>query len=278
MDRACRSIPGMIPRTVAALTVITLLVSGCGDPGDEGAEDNPGSAAEPLLVLASSGTIRVMEELVALWEADSGTPVRVVHGSTAALSQQVRSGAPADLVMLAEAGPLDELIRDGLVAPESRTVLARGRLALVVPPGQTLPEALDGLRDPRFRLVAIGNPEHAPFGAAARELLDARGLLDELAPRLLFGESVSHALQFVASGNADAGLVAAGLVRGGTGAALPSREFDAAPDRLLHVAGRVHTTRNGDAAQALLRFLASDRARAVFRDGGFAVPDTASGS
>jgi molybdate transport system substrate-binding protein len=194
----------------------------------------------PLLVLAAASLTAAMDELARSYEAQSGVAVTPVYGASGSLAAQLRHGAPADLLFAADETFVDGLIRDGAIDATTRRAYAIGRLALVVPPGSAPPAGVQGLSDDRYGVVAIANPDHAPYGQAAQDALRAAGVLDSVGPRLVLAENVAQALQYVRTGNADAGLVALSLLRRGPadGEELPYRQVDASLHRpLVHVAG-----------------------------------------
>jgi molybdate transport system substrate-binding protein len=241
-----------------------------GEPIDRTPVDG---AAGALLVLAASDLPFAFEEMVALYESQTGERVQVVLGSTGNLAAQIRHGAPADLFFAANELFLDGLVEAGHVIAESRTAYAIGRLALVAPPGRPPPTGLSELADPRYEVVAIANPEHAPYGMAARDALQSAGLWEALRPRLVLGENIAHAMQFVRTGNADAGIVALGLVLG-RGEAYPHTLLDAALHApLRQSAGVVAGSERAGRAARFLEFVTSDVGRELLRQYGFEEPD-----
>lgn len=204
----------------ALLSMAVLSLAGCGG----GAGDGPGARAGegggdrtgdgPLLVFAAADLRDAFEELVELHRARGGLPLDLVLGSTGNLASQIENGAPADLFFAANESFLDRLDAAGRVVPGTRRVYAVGRLALVWKAGAPDPGGLAALGGGAWPVVAIANPEHAPYGVAAREALQSLGLWERVSSRLVLAENVAQALQFVQTGNADAGIVALGLVRG----------------------------------------------------------------
>jgi molybdate transport system substrate-binding protein len=200
---------GSLPRSWVGPAVCALLsIAACGGAGG----DAP--AEGPILVFAASDLRDAFEELVELHRARGGPPLELVLGSTGNLTSQIENGAPADLFFAANESFLDRLDTAGRVVPGTRRTYALGRLALVWREGAPDPGRLEALGGDAWPMVSIANPEHAPYGVAAREALQSLGLWEGVSPRLVLAENVAQALQFVQTGNADAGIVALGLVRG----------------------------------------------------------------
>jgi len=184
--------------------VVVACAAGCS--GSEDAED------ERLLVLAASSLQFALPEIAAEFELRAGVDVDIVLGSSGNLVAQIENGAPADLLLSADRDFVDRLEAGGWIVPGTRRDYARGRIALVVPAGRRLPLALAELGGPQYTVVALANPETAPYGLAAREALEAARLWDELAPRVVFAENIAQAAQFVLTGNADAGVLALSVI------------------------------------------------------------------
>jgi molybdate transport system substrate-binding protein len=146
----------------------------------------------------------------------TGIHPRLSFGASGNLSRQIAQGAPFELFLSANEGYVLDLARLGLLEDEG-AVYALGRLALLVRRGSPLradERLLDlraALEDGRLERLAIPNPDHAPYGAAARRMLRNLGLWESARPRLVVGENVGQAAQFAATGNAQGGIVAYAL-------------------------------------------------------------------
>ncbi|MEM7612361.1 MAG: molybdate ABC transporter substrate-binding protein [Pseudomonadota bacterium] len=153
-----------------------------------------------------------MRELAAAFEQDTGHVLKIAPGASGKLYAQIRQGAPYDLFFSADQNKPAALVRDGLALGDSRYTYASGRLVLWTRrPDYHADEIRRALSQSEGR-IAVANARIAPYGAAAEQVLGALGLADQLRPRLVYGESVSQAYQFAASGNARFGLVAASVV------------------------------------------------------------------
>lgn len=165
----------------------------------------------PIRVAAASDLKFVLGELGALFERETGLKLAITFGSSGNLARQLVQGLPMDLFLSADEALIERLHKAGW-ARDAGVVYARGRLAWVVPKSSNavLDTELSGLRGFGGK-VAIANPEHAPYGRAARSALQQTGLWDALKSQLILGENVSQAMQFVSTGAAPAALVALSL-------------------------------------------------------------------
>jgi molybdate transport system substrate-binding protein len=261
--RSFRSgLPRSVPPRSAPLLAALLLAASCG-------RDN--ADAPELLVAAASDLALAMPELAAAFEAASGVRVVATLGSSGQLAQQILAGAPVDVFLSADASFVTALVAAGRVDAAGRSLYARGVLVLVTAPRRRTPyESLEALAaDPVMR-IAIANPEHAPYGRAAREALQAAGVWERLAGRVIVVENVRQAMQVVATGNAEAALAALALVDDRSPAWVPVDTALHAPllQEAAVIAGRL---READAV-AFLRFLTSDEGRAILARHRFLPP------
>jgi molybdate transport system substrate-binding protein len=176
-------------------------------------ESDETSTTEPLLVLAASDLQRALPEAVDSFSVETAIEVSVTYGSTGSFATQIGQGAPADIFLSANEQVAQELAAGGYTAGDLQ-LYALGRLALIWAPSTPQPSGLEGVRDPLIHSIAIANPEHAPYGAAAMSALDRSGILDDVRDRLVPTENVAQVLRVVRTGNADVGIVALGLVQG----------------------------------------------------------------
>jgi molybdate transport system substrate-binding protein len=207
-----------------------------------------------------------------------GLTLRITYGSSGAFFAQIQSAAPFDVYLSADVAYARKLAELGLASPLDVFVYARGRLAVWAPKRSPIEVEALGLRSvlhPAAKRVAIANPRHAPYGRAAEAALQTAGLLDPVRPRLVYGENVAQAAQFVDSGAADLGLIALSLA---LSPALRDRgriyevPLDAYPS--LEQGGVVlRSAREPEAARALRDFLLSGEAATTLRRFGFLVEE-----
>ncbi|HWD17310.1 MAG TPA: molybdate ABC transporter substrate-binding protein, partial [Casimicrobiaceae bacterium] len=198
-------------------------------------------------------------------------------GSSGNFRRQIADGAPFDVFLSADASYADALVAEQRTQGDG-VVYAVGHLALFVPNGSPVQADAElrgvaaALHDGRLRKLAIANPEHAPYGRAARDVLMRRGLWDAMKSHLVLGENVSQAAQFAVTGGAQAAIVAYSLLRApgmnerGRVVILP------AADHAPLVQKMVLMTRAGETARAFYDFVQSAAARAIFARYGFDPP------
>lgn len=225
----------------------------------------------PSLARAESATVAVaanfattLERLIHYFEQAGDHDIRIVQGSTGKLYTQIHHGAPFDIFLAADTDRPDRLVADGLAMPENRIPYAIGRLVLWSGT-ETPSEAL--LRSGTIRRLAIANPELAPYGAAAKEVLAEYGLTDERAPALVMGENVAQTVAMLATGNVDHGLIPLSMASAFGGEVWTVPDTAHAPvrqDAVLLKRGR-----DNPAARAFFAFLQSDAARAIITADGY---------
>ena len=224
-------------------------------------------SGDEVRVAAASNVADVLGTLAAEYHKQGGAEVSISSGSSGKLYAQIENGAPFHAFFSADEERAAKLEQKGLAVPGTRFTYALGRLALV---GRKLDHPNDGALDLRgsFHKLAIANPATAPYGVAAMQVLAKLGVATS-DDKLVRGENVAQTLQFVDSGAVDLGLVALSNVMGRS-----DRSFWKVPanlhepirqDAVLLTAGRSNL-----AAQALLDYLKSEKAKQVIRSFGYA--------
>ena len=225
-------------------------------------------AADEVRVAVATNFVGAMNALVERFEATSGHTVLVSSGSTGGHYAQIKNGAPFEAFFSADTERPRLLESEGVAVPGTRFLYAVGRVALwSARPGYV---DADGkiLETGDFLHLAIANPELAPYGAAAREVLMARGLWDRVQPRLVTGQDIGQAYSFVQTGNAELGFVAwAQLKR-------PNDQVDGSywliPDALHQpIEQEAVLLRDVPAARALLEFVKGPEGREIIRSYGY---------
>jgi molybdate transport system substrate-binding protein len=226
-------------------------------------------------VAAASDLRFALDEIAArLRDAPTGIALAVTYGSSGTFFAQLVNGAPFDLFMSADVGYPEQLEKRGLALEGSAFTYGVGRLVLWAPATSPLDPAQGGWRilsDPRAAHVAVANPATAPYGRAAEAALRQAGVWESVRSRMVFGETVAQAFQFVQSGAADVGIVALSLA-----VAPPVKDrgrywmvpADSYP-RLEQGGVILKWAADVEAARAVRSFLTSDAGRALLRRYGF---------
>ena len=230
-----------------------------------------GARAEPVRVAVAANFAAPLQRIAAEFKRDTGHKALVSVGATGKFYAQISQGAPFDVFLSADDETPARLVAEGAALADSRFTYALGRLVLWSAQPGYVDEQGAVLKRGAFRHLALANPKTAPYGAAAVEVLQSMGLLDELRPRFVQGENIAQTHQFVASGNAELGFVARsqvwkdGRVTDGSAWRVPaSLHAPIRQDAVLLTAAR-----NNAAALALLRYLKSAKARALIAGFGY---------
>ena len=228
-------------------------------------------AAAPLMVFAAADLGPAFAQIVPQFERKARTDVTLVLGSTGMLAQQIRNGAPADVFFAANESFIKELAAENLTLRQTHALYARGLIATVTlrSSGIRINELKD-LTDARVKRIAIAHPQHAPYGLAAKQAIQAAGLWQALEPKLVFGENVQQAAQFVRSGSAEAGIIARSV------AGTPDLQWKLV-DADLHVpldqmAVVLARTKQPAASMSFIEFVNGMQGRLVMRQFGFLLP------
>lgn len=229
-------------------------------------------APPPVRVAAAADLSAAFEALGRQYREETGQEVVFTFGSTGLLARQLQEGAPFDVFAAANVSFVDQVVTAGACDGATKAPYARGRIAVWSKKGGVVPAAaLADLGDARFARVAIANPEHAPYGQAAREALQSLKLWDTVQPRLVLGENVRQTLQFAQTGNVEAAVVALALV-------VHDREnpwvlvddaLHRPIDQALVVCNRGPSRAGGE---AFARYVGSEKGRTLMRRYGFLLP------
>jgi molybdate transport system substrate-binding protein len=193
------------------LAVLCLLFA-CEKPAEKPIDKPVERPPAVIRVAAASDLTRAFEDMGSAFERDQKQHVELSYGSSGLLQKQIAAGAPFDLFASANAAFVDALIESKDCLSDSRASYAVGHLVVWSKPGSVAPaEKLEDLADARFKKVAIGNPESAPYGKAAKQALIKVGVWDKLEPKLVIGENVRQTMQYAESGNVEAALVSLSL-------------------------------------------------------------------
>jgi molybdate transport system substrate-binding protein len=246
-------------------TSALLLLTGCTPAGATQ------RGAITLTVSAAADLTFAFQEIGTLFTEETGVTVVFNFGSSGQLAQQIERGAPVDVFAAANVAYVEDLERQGLIFPETKALYARGFLTLWTRADSPLHiERMEDLLRPEVRRIAIANPDHAPYGIAAREALQSTGIWQAVQPKLVLAENIRQALQYAEMGNVDVAIVALSLSlrTDGRWVRIP-QEFHTPIDQALAV---VKSTRHERESRAFAAFVNGPQGRPVMQKYGFLLP------
>lgn len=219
-----------------------------------------------LTVAAASDLTNVEPVLQQVFEKTNPSRIRWVTGASATLAQQIENGAPYDIFLSANATFIDRLAAQGKIESISVQTYAVGRVGLLWRDGKQ--HEIKELAANWVQIVALPNPQLAPYGVAAQQALGHLGIWAIVQPKVVYGENVRQTLQLFESGNADAVLTSDSLLQGKPATLIPAEWHSP----IIQKAGNVADTPHRVAAQQFLQFLGSAAAREIFAKFGFGAP------
>jgi molybdate transport system substrate-binding protein len=236
------------------------------------------TAAKEITVAAAADLGAALKEITENYEKETGVKVKVAVGASGALAQQIHNRAPFDVFFSADMDYPRQLISHGDAERGSLYRYAIGKLALWAPADSPLDvehRGMNVLADVSVKKIAIANPQHAPYGRAAVAAMKHVGLYEQVSDRLVLGENVSQAAQFVESGNAQVGFVAMSYAVSpamqGKGKywEIPVEAYPALEQGVVVI----RQSRHKKEAAAFVAYIKTNPAVDVLRRYGFTVPD-----
>lgn len=233
--------------------------------------------AEEIAIAAASDLNFAIKDLIAEYEKATGNHVKLSLGSSGNFYAQIQNGAPFDLYFSADIGYPKKLEEAGLTVPGSLYRYAIGRIVLWTnhTSHRDVSKGLEGLRDSAVKKIAIANPKHAPYGRAAVAAMEHYKVYDAAKDRLVLGENISQAAQFIESGACDVGIIALSLAlaptmkAAGTYWEIPGE----AHPPLEQGAAILKSSKEQKTAQQFVEFMRSTRGQEIMHRYGFTAPE-----
>jgi molybdate transport system substrate-binding protein len=236
-------------------------------------------AADIPAIAAAADLKFALAEVAQAFEKDTGRQLKISYGSSGNFTQQIEQGAPFELFLSADENYIFRLADKG-IAVDRGALYAVGRVVLFAPHGSPLKadaqlaDLKSALSDGRLKRFAIANPDHAPYGRAARAALQHAGLWETIQPKLVLGENAGQATQFAAAGSSQGGIVPLSLSKApeiaklGSFALIPAEWHAAEPLRQRMAL----TKKAGETARAFHAYVQQPAARAILVRYGFVLP------
>jgi molybdate transport system substrate-binding protein len=252
---------GQTRRIVVLLALLLCLAPGRGLAG---------TSERELIVAAAADLMFPLREIAPIFEKEHQVKVTLVFGSTGQLAQQVQQGAPVDVFFAANVSYVEDLRSTGSVIADSVEPYAQGRIVLATRKDRPVLSSLRDLTRHDVRRVAIANPNHAPYGMAAREAMVTAGVWTGIQPKLVYGENIRQALQFLETGNVDAAILALSVAQ------VPEIRFTRIDPALykpiVQAAAVTARTKHPDLARAFIQFVSGTQGRPIMKRFGFLPP------
>ena len=227
--------------------------------------------ADEVKVAVAANFTAPMQKIAAEFEKDTGHKAQLAFGSTGKFYAQIRNGAPFEILLAADDTTPEKLEKEGAAVAGSRFTYAIGKLVLWSAKPGFVDDKGEVLKKGDFKHISVANPKLAPYGQAAVETLTALKLLDTLQPKFVTGENISQTHQFAATGNAELGFVALsqvmkdGKITEGSAWIVPAEMYQP----IRQDAVLIGAAKDKPAAQALMKYLASDKVKAFIKTFGY---------
>jgi molybdate transport system substrate-binding protein len=231
-----------------------------------------GASPATVTVAAAADLAFAFKDVGDAYERASGHKVVFSFGSTGLLEKQIAEGAPFDVFAAANVSYADDAAQSGACDPQTKALYAAGRIVMYTTESAAFsPKSVTELGDARVSKIAIANPDHAPYGKAAKQAMERAGVWDAVHGKVVYGENVQQTLQFAQSGNADVAIVALSLstVTPGHATEVPAELYDRIDQALI-------VCKNGkagpDAGRGFVDFVQSAPGHAIMKRFGFLLP------
>ncbi len=231
------------------------------------------SRGKRVRVGAASDLARAFVEVGKEFKTRTGIEPEFDFGSSGLIAKQIEQSAPVFLYAAANKKFVDQVVKTGRCDASTARLYGRGRIVAWTRAGTPAPQKLEDLADPRYKRIAIANPEHAPYGVAAKQALERSGMWAKIKDRIVYGENIQATLVYGRDGNADVAIVALSLAvvtQGGQSLPIDQALHDPL-DQALVVCGKGD---EADRARQFADFVTSREGREIMSRYGFQLPDS----
>jgi molybdate transport system substrate-binding protein len=228
------------------------------------------AAGTEITISAAISLKEALDEIAQLYRAKA--PDTTIHfnlGGSGTLQQQIEQGAPVDIFISASPDQMDALESKGLLLAGSRKDMVRNSVVLIVPKGKQGIASFQDLAAPEVKFIAVGEPKTVPAGKYAEEILTHFGLYEKLKPKFVLGKDVRQVLTYIATGNADAGIVYATDALTSKYVTVVATAPKDSHSPVVYPLAIIKNSKNIEDAKKIADFLASPQATEVFKKYGF---------
>ncbi len=264
-------------RTFSFLSWVFLslfLIIGCSQtitPNPSATSTSAASTAT-LTVSAAASLKDAMEQIKPLYNQEKpGVELTYNLGGSGALQRQIEQGAPADVFISAATRQMDALDKQGLLLEGTRQDLLKNQLVLIVPQNSTKVKDFPDLTKPTVEKIALGEPKSVPAGQYAQEVLTSLNILTQVKPKAVYAKDVRQALNYVESGNTDAGIVYLSDAKISPKVKVVATADETTHKPIVYPVAVLKSSQSAAAAKEFVQFLSTNQAKAVFEKLGFTV-------
>ena len=223
-----------------------------------------------LLISVAASLKKPMEEIATLYATEQpAVTLEFNFGASGTLQTQIEQGAPADIFISAAQKQMDALEKGTLLLDGTRVNLLQNKVVLVVPKGNTAPASFEELATDTVKQVGLGDPASVPAGQYAQDILTFLKIADKVNAKAVLGKDVTEVLSWVESGNVDAGVVYASDAFSSDKVTVTATASEDSHKPVVYPAAVIKASANADAAKALIAYLQTEAAKAVFEKYGF---------
>ncbi len=255
---------------ISWILISCLTVVGC----NQIASNTSSNQTTQLTVSAAASMQDAMKEVAkAYQEKHSNTKIIYNFASSGTLTQQIKQGAPVDVLISANDKFMDELDQRNLLLPETRSDLLQNNIVLIVPKKDNIRNIsnFQQLISPNIKRFSIGEPESVPAGQYARQVLSNLKIYEQVKPKTVFAKDVRQVLSYVELGNVDAGIVYATDAKISNQIKVVATAADNTHKPIIYPVAAIKRTKNPELAKEYIQFLFSNTANSLFEKYGFEV-------
>ncbi len=232
---------------------------------------NSTSQSGDLTISAAASLKDALKEIQSVYEKQQpNVHLRYNFGSSGSLEQQIEQGAPADVFISAGVKQMDTLQKKHLVIDDSRKNLLNNQVVLIVPQNSTIGvTTFPDLATSKVKKIGLGEPKSVPAGQYADQVLTSYKILDSIKPKAVYAKDVRQVLNYVESGNVDAGIVYTSDAKSSTKVKVVATAPENTHSPVNYPIAVVKSSKNAAAAQDFEQFLSTDQAKTIFEKDGF---------
>lgn len=253
-----------------------LLVVGCNQAANKNSSPaSPATQATNLTISAAASLKDALQEIQPLYsQQKSNVSLTYNYGASGSLQRQLEQGAPVDIFISAAKKQMDALEQKGLLLDGTRKNLLKNQIVLIEPQKATTVTDFKDLTSDRVKKIALGEPKSVPAGQYAEQVLTSLKILDKIKSKVVYANDVRQVLNFVETGNADAGIVYVSDAKSSNKVKVVAQAPDNSHSPVVYPIAVLKSSKNAEAAKNFVQFLSGTQAKTIFEKQGFTLEAT----